>query len=100
LAESLGAATPPLLSIAGDAELLSRDAGAIVGSRTPSEAGVTLARLCAQWLAGHRRVVVSGGAQGIDSAAHEAAIAEGGSTIVVLPQGLLTHRVGPSLAAA
>jgi DNA processing protein len=100
LAAALGASAPPLLAIAGDAEILSRDAGGVVGSRTPSEAGVALARLCAQWLAGRGRVVVSGGAQGIDIAAHAAAIDAGGATAVVLPQGLLSYRASGSLAEA
>ncbi len=91
---------PPFLAILGDAELFARDAGGVVGSRTPSEAGITLATLCARWLTTHRRVVVSGGAQGIDTAAHATALEAGGATIVTLPQGLLTYRASGPLATA
>lgn len=100
LSPVLGTAAPPFLTILGDAELFAQDAGSIVGSRTPSEAGRTLATLCAQWLAAHKRVIVSGGAQGIDTTAHAAALEAGGATIVVLPQGLLTFRASSPLAAA
>ena len=100
LLAALDTAAPPLLAIAGDAELFARPAGGVVGSRTPSEAGATLAGNCARWLAGHRRVVVSGGAQGIDTAAHAAALEAGGATIVVLPQGLLSYGASRTLAGA
>lgn len=100
LTAALGASAPPLLAIAGDAELLSHDAGGVVGSRTPSEAGDTLARRCAQWLAGRKRIVISGGAQGVDTAAHSTALEAGGATALVLPQGVLSYRASGSLAAA
>ncbi len=100
LLAALDAAAPPLLAVAGDAELLARPAGAVVGTRTPSEAGAALAGYCARWLAGRGRVVVSGGAQGIDTAAHAAALEAGGATIVVLPQGLLTYGASGALAGA
>lgn len=100
LLSALNGAAPPFLTILGDAELFARDAGGVVGSRTPSEAGTTLATLCTRWLATHKRVVVSGGAQGIDTTAHAAALESGGATIVVLPQGLLTFRASGPLAAA
>lgn len=97
---ALGPAAPPLVVILGDADLASKDAAGVVGSRTPSEPGATLAARCAHWLAGQRRVVVSGGAQGIDTAAHGAALDAGGATVVVLPQGLLTFRASSILATA
>ncbi len=100
LLAALDTAAPPLLVVAGDADLLARPAGAVVGSRAPSEAGVTLAGYCARWLAEHGRVVVSGGAQGIDTAAHSAALEAGGGTIVVLPQGLLSYGASRELAGA
>lgn len=97
---ALDASAPPLLAVLGDTELFARDAGGVVGSRTPSEAGVTLSTSCAQWLVHHRRVVVSGGAQGIDTTAHTVALKAGGATLVVLPQGLLTFRAGGPIATA
>ncbi len=100
LSATLGAAAPPLIAVAGDAELLAREAGGVVGTRTPSEAGGTLARLCSEWLVNRRRVVVSGGAQGVDMVAHSAALEAGGATVVVLPQGLLSYRASGALATA
>lgn len=100
LLAALDKAAPPFLTILGDAELFARDAGGVVGSRTPSEAGTTLAMLCARWLTTHRRVVISGGAQGIDTTAHATALEAGGTTIVALPQGLLTYRASGALATA
>jgi DNA processing protein len=100
LRAAFGPAAPPVLTVLGDTALLDRDAAAVVGTRTPSEAGAELARLCARWCAAHRRVVVSGGAQGIDTVAHQTALDEDGTTIVVLPQGLLSYLVPEGLALA
>jgi DNA processing protein len=97
---ALGPSAPPVLTILGDAELFARDAGGVVGSRAPSESGTTLAGLCTGWLVKQGRVTVSGGAQGVDTAAHSAALEAGGSTVVVLPQGLLTYRASAALATA
>lgn len=77
----------------GDLALLARPSAAVVGARDPSERGLSLARACAAFFARERIPVVSGGARGIDAAAHDAALACGGATAVVLPQGLLTYRV-------
>ncbi|MHB8566722.1 MAG: DNA-processing protein DprA [Nitrososphaerales archaeon] len=57
---------------------------AIVGSRKASSEGIILARKVASFLARNCVLVVSGLAEGIDTAAHEAAMAEGGSTVAVL----------------
>lgn len=57
---------------------------AIVGSRKASSQGILLAQEIASFLAGKSVIVVSGLAEGIDTAAHEAAIGHGGSTVAVL----------------
>lgn len=100
LRDAFGAAAPPVLSILGDLPLLDREAGVVVGTRTPSEPGAELARHCARWFTSRDRVVVSGGAQGVDTAAHAEALEAGGATFVVLPQGLLTFPVPSPIAAA
>lgn len=77
---------PPLLYVKGRADLLQRDAVAIVGSRNASAAGVAMARLIASRAGEAGLVIVSGLARGIDAAAHEAALATG--TIAVLAGGI------------
>jgi DNA processing protein len=62
---------------------------AVVGSRTPTPYGTRLAAGLAGQLAARGIEVVSGGARGIDSRAHEGALAEaGGRTVAVLGSGL------------
>lgn len=57
---------------------------AIVGSRKASEDGRKRAMRLARFLAQHEVAVVSGLAEGIDTAAHEASMDAGGATIAVL----------------
>ena len=77
---------PPLISIKGDASLLTRNAFAVVGARNASANGRRFARDIALQLGQHGIVVTSGLARGIDAAAHEGALATG--TIAVLAGGI------------
>jgi DNA processing protein len=88
LAEISGA--PPLLWVRGDPEALALPALAIVGSRNPTRGGARNAFEFARHLAGSGFAIVSGLAEGIDSAAHEGALAAGGKTVAWLGHGIDT----------
>ncbi len=80
---------PPLvLHFRGDVSLLARPALAIVGSRKASPYGVNAAEELSRQIAGTGIAIVSGGARGIDAAAHQAALDAGGATIAVLGTGI------------
>jgi DNA processing protein len=82
---------PPILTVRGDAALLSRPSVAVVGARNASAAAVKLSRDFATALAGRGYAVISGLARGIDSAAHRGALAgmeAGGGTIGVIASGI------------
>lgn len=76
---------PPRLYVMGDLGLLSQGPRAsIVGTRKPSKSGVSVAGRLAKDLAGRGVIVVSGLAEGIDTAAHTGALDAGGRTIAVI----------------
>lgn len=77
---------PPLLTARGNLHLSSRPAVAVVGARNASLAGRRLARVFAEGLAAAGYLVASGMARGIDTAAHEGALA--GGTAAVLAGGV------------
>ncbi|MBA5636226.1 DNA-protecting protein DprA [Duganella sp. LX20W] len=79
---------PLLLYVQGRAELLARDALAMVGSRNASAQGASNARQLAEALSGTGLVIVSGLALGIDAAAHEGGLLGGGGTVAVLGTGV------------
>ncbi len=76
---------PKTLYVAGDTGVLGEGARvSIVGSRKASPAGLRRSSKLAGLLAGRSIVIVSGLAEGIDTAAHTAAIKRGGRTVAVL----------------
>ena len=85
---------PPVgLYIKGKANI-SLPSAAIVGTRKPSSYAQAAASNLARDLAKHGAMTISGGAAGIDSAAHRGSLSEGGITIAVF--GTPINRVYPS----
>lgn len=82
-------AAPPILQIRGDpAALAAHHSLAIVGSRSCTIYGTEQTRRFASTLGSAGFTIVSGGARGIDAAAHHAALDQGAPTIVVQGCGL------------
>ena len=80
---------PPIALIAkGNTKLLDQKSIAIVGTRNPTPYGARVASEMAANFVDREWVVVSGGAHGIDSAAHKGALIAEGETIAVLASGL------------
>ncbi len=85
---------PTLLYIVGNAEALHMPALSIVGSRNPTRGGKENAYEFAKHLGRSGFCIVSGLAQGIDTSAHEGALAAGAMTVAFLGHGI--DRVYPS----
>ncbi len=80
--------SPPMtLYLWGDVELLDRQIIAIVGTREPSEKAVKFAYDSAKGLSKKNFVIASGGARGIDTAAHRGCLDASGKTICILANG-------------
>lgn len=78
---------PEKLYVIGDPSVLVRGF-AIIGARLATDKARSQATWCAERAANHGQVIVSGGARGIDAAAHRGALDAGGKTIAVLAGGL------------
>ncbi len=76
---------PDTLTVAG--QMGSGRTFAIVGTRKPTLEAVAFTRQLAREIAGNGGIVVSGGAVGIDAAAHEGALDAGGGTWGVAATG-------------
>ena len=79
---------PPVLYVKGDLNARDRNAVAMVGSRMTTNYGIETARKLAYQLAYTGVTVVSGGARGIDTAAHQGALSGKGRTVAVLGTGI------------
>jgi DNA processing protein len=88
---ALGAAAPWGLFVWGsDLRLAAVRSVAVVGSRAATQYGLHVASELATDLGIRRWTVVSGGAYGIDAAAHRGALAAGGVTVAALAFGIDT----------
>lgn len=81
-------APPPVLFVHGDVTLFMRHAVAMVGARSPTVYGKHAASSITRELIQRDVVIVSGLARGIDTVAHETALAGGGKTVAVLGTGI------------
>lgn len=79
---------PPYLFVAGNPYSLSAPQLAVIGSRNPSQAGLSNARSFSSFLAQQGLGITSGLAAGIDGEAHQAALDAKGFTLAVAGHGL------------
>ncbi len=87
---SLGTSEPFALYVRGSADLDAawRDGVAVVGARSSTAYGSHIATELASGIAAAGRAVLSGGAYGIDAAAHRATLAADRATIAVMAGGV------------
>ena len=85
---------PTLLYVLGNKDALHLPALAVVGSRNPTTGGVQNAHNFSHHLARSGFCIVSGLAQGIDTAAHKGALGAGAKTVAFLGHGI--DRVYPA----
>src|SRR5579872_6253368 len=79
---------PIVLYVKGQLLAKDKNSVAMVGSRMTTHYGIEVARRLAYQLAYLGVTVVSGGARGIDTAAHQGALSAKGRTVVVLGTGI------------
>jgi len=80
---------PPIgLIVKGNVESLSNPSLAIVGTRNPTPYGTRIAGDFAAGFVDREWDIVSGGAYGVDSAAHRGALVAEGRTIAVIASGI------------
>lgn len=82
------AAPPIALVIKGDPKFLTGNSMAIVGTRNPTQYGVRIAQDFAAGFVDRDWAIVSGGAYGIDAAAHKGALISEGITVAVIAAGI------------
>ena len=78
---------PPLLYIKGDESLLKEPQIAVVGTRKPTPSGQANAKKFSQEIVRAGILINSGMASGIDTVAHETALASGSTTVAVIATG-------------
>jgi DNA processing protein len=88
---------PALLYVRGNVAILNRPGVAIVGKRQAGEAALAATAALASGLVARGVNIVSGYAAGIDSAAHLAALRAGGTTSIVLAEGIDHFQTKPEL---
>ena len=83
---------PAILFTWGNQDLLRRPGLGMCGSRHASARGIAAAQTCGTEVADHGLIVISGYARGVDTETHLAALETGGSTAIVLAEGIMHFR--------
>lgn len=83
----------PVLFCLGDLHLLNAAAAGMCGSRKASPLGLKAARACGEEVSARGLTVVSGYAKGVDTETHLAELDHGGTTVIVLAEGMNHFRV-------
>jgi DNA processing protein len=82
-------AVPPIgMIVKGDVSILNNRALAIVGTRNPTPYGIRIAGDFAAGFVDRDWQIISGGAYGVDTAAHRGALVAEGRTIAVIASGI------------
>jgi DNA processing protein len=83
----------PIIFYSGNKDLLYADSVGMCGSRNVSPRGLEAADRCGVAVSSRKLTVVSGYAKGVDTATHLAALRSGGSTVIVLAEGIDFFRI-------
>lgn len=98
LRKRLGSDAPPVLFAMGSTDILGRVSVGFCGSRKSSDKGLRVTSDSARILAFNGINVVSGYAHGVDLAAHRSSLFHGGTTTIVLAEGILHFRAKAEVA--
>lgn len=93
LKKVLGAKAPALLFVMGNIEILQKKSAGFCGSRKVSEKGLKTTQDFAEQLVDQEVNLVSGYAAGVDMTTHQTALENGGTTTIVLPEGIFHFRI-------
>lgn len=93
----LKTSSPPVLSYIGNIDLLKKQKVAFSGSRKVSEKGINITKDCVEQLSKKGITIVSGYAAGVDHSAHYTALEQGGTTIIILPEGINNFKIKKEL---
>ncbi|MFL0243233.1 DNA-processing protein DprA [Mycobacterium sp. SMC-18] len=81
------------LFCSGDLDLLTTPSAGMCGSRRATPLGLKAARACGEEVSARGLAVVSGYAKGVDTETHLAALDRGGTTVIVLAEGINRFRI-------
>ena len=84
---------PPCLLYRGPLDILNVPGIGMCGSRDASPEGLRAAQACGEVAVRQGLTVVSGYARGVDMSTHISSLSAGGTTVIVLPEGIARFRV-------